>query len=185
MADNACIGIVELSSISKGFEVQDAVLKSANVRKLVARTIWSGKYLILVAGEHADVESCLQTAVRIGGYAVIQTVAIPQVDERVFPALAGTAPEAPEAKGVLVVETFSAASAVKLADLAAKQADVSILRIHLAMAIGGKGMAVFAGDTESLKSALDPVLEFSRDDGMLAGVALIPNPHPDLLQELL
>jgi microcompartment protein CcmL/EutN len=185
MADKACVGIIELSSLSKGFEVQDAVLKSANVEKLLARTICSGKYLILVRGEHADVESCLRTAARIGDYAVIQAVAVPQVDERVFPALAGAAPEAEDVRGLLVVETFSAASALKLADLAVKRADVSILRIHLAMAIGGKGLVVFAGDVESLKSALDPVLEFAREDGMLAGTSLIPNPHPDLLRDLL
>ena len=56
------IGIIELASIYKGFEVQDAVLKSANVEKLIARTICSGKYLIMIRGSVSDVESALGTA---------------------------------------------------------------------------------------------------------------------------
>ena len=180
------IGIIELSSLSKGFEVQDAVLKSAAVEKLFGRTICSGKYLIVVRGEIADVESCLETAKRVGDYAVVQAVSVPQVDEKVFPAIAGaTALERADAGGALVLETFSAASAVKLADLAVKEADIDLLRIQLAMAIGGKGLVVAVGDMESLKSALLPVLAFARDDGMLGGYSLISNPHPDLLRELL
>ncbi len=186
MSSANAVGIIELSSLSKGFEVEDAVLKSTRVEKLLARSICSGKFLILVRGEIADVETCLKTAARVGDFAVVQTVLIPRVSEAVFPAMAGaTALDAVEPKGALVLETFSAASAVRLADIAAKQADVDILRIHLAMAIGGKGLVVLTGDMESLKSALGPVLDFARDDGMLAGYALIPNPHPDLLREMI
>ncbi|HEX9934191.1 MAG TPA: BMC domain-containing protein [bacterium] len=186
MNSNNAVGIIELSSLSKGFEVEDAVLKFSSVEKLLARSICSGKFLILVRGEIADIETCLTRAGQVGDFAVVQSVLIPRVDDAVFPAIAGTASmERPDVEGVLVLETFSAASAIKLADLAAKQADVSILRIHLAMAIGGKGLVLLTGDMESLKSALGPVLDFARDDGMLAGYALIPNPHPDLLRELI
>lgn len=48
MNNGNAIGIIELGSIYKGFAVQDAVLKSANVEKLIARTICSGKYLMIV-----------------------------------------------------------------------------------------------------------------------------------------
>jgi len=180
------VGIIELSSISKGFEVQDAVLKFSSVEKLVARSICSGKYLILVRGEIADVESCLEKARSVGGFAVIQIVILPKMDEKIFPAIVGaTALDSPEIGGVLIFETFSAASALKISDIAVKQADVTILRIHLAMAIGGKGLAVLTGDMESLKSIVGPVLEYAKDDGMLAGYTLIPNPHPELLRELI
>ena len=55
MVNKNAIGIIELASIFKGFEVQDMGLKSANVEKILARTICSGKYLIIVRGEIADV----------------------------------------------------------------------------------------------------------------------------------
>jgi microcompartment protein CcmL/EutN len=186
MTSKTTIGLVELSGLAAGYEVEDRVLKSARVEKLVGRSICSGKYLLVVRGEFADVESGLETARRTGGAAVIQAVAVPRVDEGILPALSGcTAADGRAAEGLLVLETFSAASAVKLADVAAKAAGVAVLRIHLAMAIGGKGLVILAGDTETLKAARGPVLDWARDDGLLGGVALIPNPHPDLLRELL
>jgi hypothetical protein len=44
---------------------------------------------------------------------------------------------------------------------------------------------VLTGDVESLKSALGPVLDYMKGDGMLAGYSLITNPHPELLRELI
>lgn len=39
------IGILELTSIAKGMELGDAMLKSANVNLLVSKTICPGKFL--------------------------------------------------------------------------------------------------------------------------------------------
>lgn len=39
------IGILELTSIAKGMELGDAMLKSANVDLLVSKTICPGKFL--------------------------------------------------------------------------------------------------------------------------------------------
>ena len=179
------VGVIELASLSKGFEVSDAILKSARVEKLVGRTVCSGKYLILVRGPLADVESCLATARATGGFAVVAALAVPNVEETVFSALSGAAgPDRPDTEGLLVVETFSVASAIKAGDTAVKAAGVTLVRIHAAMAIGGKGLVVCTGDMESLKSALTPVLDFLKNEGMLAGYALLSNPHPDVLREL-
>ena len=41
----SAIGIVETSSIAKGYEVADAVLKTADVQIVVNRTICPGKYI--------------------------------------------------------------------------------------------------------------------------------------------
>jgi len=54
MSSRYTIGIIELASIFKGYEVQDQILKSALVEKIIARTICSGKYLIIVRREEND-----------------------------------------------------------------------------------------------------------------------------------
>ena len=51
------IGLIETSSIARGYEIQDAMLKAADVTLMVARTICSGKYMIVVAGEVSAVEA--------------------------------------------------------------------------------------------------------------------------------
>ncbi len=180
------IGIIELSSIHKGFEVQDAVLTETTVEKLVARTICSGKYVIMVRGEIADVESSIEIAKSTGDYAIINAILIPNVDEAIFPALSGTTTlDSPKVDGMLIIETFSVASAIKAADYAVKEADIVLLRIHVAMAIGGKGLVVMTGSIDALKSALIPAMEYIKEDGMLVGYSLITDPHEDVLRELI
>lgn len=189
MATGNALGIIELGSIYKGYEVEDAVLKAAGVEKLVARTICSGKFLMIVRGGVGDVETALAVAREAGGFAVVNAVMIPSVDPRVFPAIAGcTVLEHPgEAKpgALLIMETFSVASAIRAADLAVKEADLDLLRIHVAMAVGGKGFLVMTGPVGALEAAVKPAAESCRQDGMLAGYAIIRNPHEDVLRELL
>jgi microcompartment protein CcmL/EutN len=187
MDDKNSIGIIELASIFKGFEVQDAILKYASIEKMLARTICSGKYLIMIRGSISDIETCLELATEKGGFAIINTVSIPRVDPRVFPAITGptTIQIEKAVDGMLVIETFSVASAIKAADYAVKEADLEINRIHVAMAIGGKGYVVITGDLDALKSAVIPAVEYIKGEGMLAGYTLISHPHPDLLRELI
>ena len=54
MTKNA-IGIVELSSIAAGYSSSDEMLKAANVDMLLARSICSRKYMVMVGGDVADV----------------------------------------------------------------------------------------------------------------------------------
>jgi microcompartment protein CcmL/EutN len=178
------IGIIELSSIAKGFETQDAVLKDALVEKLIARTICSGKYLILVRGEVGDVESAMGRARDIGAYAIINCITIPNIHEKVFPAIAGpTSLDMPRPDGLAVIETFSVASAICAADYAVKEADVHIVRIHVSMAIGGKGVVILTGGIDALRSAIIPAIDFVKEEGMLAGHCLITHPHESMFSE--
>jgi microcompartment protein CcmL/EutN len=189
MTPRNAVGILELGSIYKGFEVQDAMLKAANVEKVVARTICSGKYFMIVRGSVADVEAAVAIAREVGGFAVINTATIPNVDPRVFPALSGcTVMQRSAEQGVgalLIIETFSVVSAIKAADLAIKEADLELLRVHVAMAIGGKGFVVMTGDIGALESAVKPAVAYCKQEGMLAGYTIIRNPHEEVLRELL
>jgi microcompartment protein CcmL/EutN len=188
MTGNA-VAVVELGSIYKGFEVQDAMLKTANVEKVVARTICSGKYFIVVRGSVADVEAAADIAREVGGFSVINIATLPNVDHRVFPAMAGCSVIQLNAQtsvgAVLILETFSVVSAIKAADLAIKEADLDLLRVHVAMAVGGKGFVVMTGDIGALESAVKPAVAYCQQEGMLAGYAIISNPHEEVLRELL
>jgi microcompartment protein CcmL/EutN len=184
---NNAIGLVELSCIHKGFEVLDRMIKSARVEKILARTVCSGKYLILVRGELADVGAALDAGKEAAEYSIINALVIPNVEEELFPALAGTTSFAgtllPD--GMLVVETFSVVSCIKAADFALKAADISMLRVHVAMAVGGKGYFVATGNIDALKSSLEPVLDFLKEEGSLVGYSLITQPGEELLREII
>ena len=70
------IGLIELSSIAAGFMVADTMLKAGNVRLLLSRSICSGKYMVLIGGDTAAIESAVP-----GSYA---TVAFPRRGLRRF-----------------------------------------------------------------------------------------------------
>lgn len=114
---------------------------------------------------------------------------IPNIDPRVFPAITGsTTLQINTNKNVgamLVIETFSVASAIKAADFAVKEAKLDLVRVHVAMAVGGKGFVVMTGDVAALEAAVKPALEYIKQDGMLAGYVIIKNPHEELLRELI
>lgn len=190
MSGRNAIGIIELASIYKGFAVQDEILKSANVEKLIARTICSGKYFMVFRGNIADVENAISIAKEVGGFSVINATSIANLDPRVFPAIAGTTTidingSEKNIGAMLIIETFSVVSAIKAADFAAKEADLEILRVHVAMAVGGKGFVVITGNIDALEAAAKPAIEYIKQDGMLAGYVIIKNPHEEVLKELI
>ena len=190
MSRGNALGLIELASIGKGFEVQDAILKAANVEKLIARTICSGKYFIAIRGEVADVEASVAVGIEIGGFAIVNSATIPNLDPKVFPAIVGNTvfdqgKNAAHVGALLIIETFSVVSAIKAADIAVKEAELDLLRVHVAMAIGGKGFLVITGDISSLEAAAQPAVAYCKEDGLLAGYSLIKNPHEDVLKELI
>ena len=90
--------------------------------------------------------------------------------------------EPSQLKSIGVVETFSAASIIEVADAAVKSANVTLLRIHLAMALGGKGFVVMAGDVSSVQAAVAAGSKAAAEDGMLVGKGVIPAPRRRALQ---
>ena len=148
------IGIIETSSIAKGFQIADTVLKTANVEILVNRTICPGKYMVLIGGDVDAVNSSVEAGVRVGAHTVVDHFVIANVHPAVFPAISGVA-HLPELKALGVVESFSVASIIEAADAAVKATPIQLVCIHLAMAIGGKGWVSLTGDVASVEEAVE------------------------------
>lgn len=55
------VGILELSSIAKGMETGDAMLKSANVELLVSKTLCPGKFLLMLGGDVGAVQQAINS----------------------------------------------------------------------------------------------------------------------------
>src|SRR5258706_4300542 len=80
------IGLVELGSVAAGFEVCDAMLKTSDVELILSRSICSGKYMVMVRGDVAAVDSAVKVGSRAGHFSIIDSVGIPDVDDSVLPA---------------------------------------------------------------------------------------------------
>jgi len=178
------IGLLELSSIATGYEVEDAMLKAANVELLVARTICSGKYLVVVAGDTSAVTASVEAGQELSGNALVEARVIPRVHPQIFPAISGVVELSKEEIGALgVLETFSASSIIDCADAAAKAGDVTLFRVHLAMAVGGKGFFLVTGTVSAVEAAVAAGEDVARDSGILVDRRVIPRPRPALFRE--
>ncbi len=71
MSKGNAIGIVETSSIAKGFEIADTLLKAANVRLIVNRTICPGKYMVIIGGEVDAVNSSIEAGLRVAAHTTV------------------------------------------------------------------------------------------------------------------
>jgi microcompartment protein CcmL/EutN len=183
MAKNS-IGLIELTSIAAGFQACDAMLKTADVDLLLARSICSGKYMVMVRGDVAAVEAAVAGGVAAGSFSVIDSFVIPNLHEAVFPAIAGASKvDSLEALGI--VESFSVAALIEGADAAAKSANVELIEIRLAMALGGKAFVTLTGNVAAVQSAVDAGAEMVGRKGMLVNKVVIPHPRPELLNEMI
>ena len=183
MAKNS-IGLIELTSIASGFLVCDAMLKTADVELVLSRSICSGKYMVMVRGDVAAVQAAVSAGIAGARFSVIDSFVIPNLHEAVFPAISGSSKvEVLSALGI--VESFSVASLIEGADAAVKSANVELIEIRLAMAMGGKAFVTLTGDVAAVESAVEAAAQVVGQKGMLVNKVVIPHPRPELLKELI
>jgi microcompartment protein CcmL/EutN len=178
------IGLIELSSVAAGFEVADTMLKAGNVRLLLSRSICSGKYMVLIGGETAAVQSAVAAGAEAAKGCLIDQFVIANVHPDVFMALGRTTPVEPTgALGIL--ESFNVATLIQGADAAAKAAAVTLLEIRLAMALGGKAFCTMTGDVSSVQAAVAAGRRVISDAGVLVNAVVLSRPHPDVYREVI
>jgi microcompartment protein CcmL/EutN len=184
MASHKSIGCIEFSSIGVGLIVEDEMLKAASVDLLIARTICSGKYLVLVGGSVSDVEASIRCGLDRAGEAVIDSMLIPNIHESVFPALGQSVVLDDDSVGALgIIETFSGTSILAAADAAAKAGRVTLFRIHVAMALGGKGLCLMTGSVADVRAGVQAGADAARTRGLLVFEGVIPRPSKELFGE--
>ena len=120
----------------------------------------------------------------MAGPSLIERRTIARVNPAVLAAMANAVDIDPsQLKAIGVVETFSAASIIEVADAAIKAANVQLLRMHLAMALGGKGFVLLTGDVASVQAAVNAGAKVAAEDGVLVGKAVIAAPSPELFRD--
>lgn len=176
------LGLIEFKSVARGIITTDAIAKKAPVKILDTHPICPGKYVVIFAGEVADVEESMKAGIKVGGDLVVNELFLPYVHRDIIPAITGTT--VIENFGAIgVIETFSIASCVVAADKAAKETPAKMVEIRLANGLGGKGYFVLTGDLADVEASIAVAKGHTQSEGMLAGCEIIPAPHPDLINK--
>ncbi len=177
------IGIIESSSIAKGYEICDAMAKASVVEILDAQPICPGKFMILVGGMVADVQHAVAAGMEMAGSCMIDHLVIPNIHPQVFEAINATS-QIDGVEAIGIIETYSIAAGVSAADIAVKAADVDLIEVRLSRGMGGKCFVLMTGEVADVRSAVSAACEIVEKDGMLAACTVIPSPHEDLKKYL-
>lgn len=181
---NNAIGGVELSSVAKGLESADAMLKTAEVSLLLSRSICAGKYIILVTGDVGAVNAAVEAGANKAAHALVDSFVIPNIHPEVFPAIAGTA-VVNELEALGIIESFSVSALIEAADAAVKSADVRLIEIRLAMALGGKAFVTLTGSVAAAETAVSAGAAVVGKKGLLVEKVVIAKPRKELLREMI
>jgi microcompartment protein CcmL/EutN len=71
------------------------------------------------------------------------------------------------------------------ADAAVKTADVNLIEIRLAMALGGKAFATLNGEVAAVRAAVEAGAAVVAEKGLLVNTVVIPSPSAQLYREVL
>ncbi len=177
------VGLIESSSIAKGYEIADAVVKRSPVQLLWARTVSPGKHVTLFSGEVSETTYAMERGVEVGADAVLDHMLISNVHVDLVPAIRGPRRVVvDEALGI--VELSSVASAILAADLAAKTSAVELIEVRLAMHLGGKGFFLVAGETGDVEAAVARSSDLARSRDAFVREVVIPRVSAELLEHL-
>jgi microcompartment protein CcmL/EutN len=178
------LGMVELLSVARGIEVADVMKKTADIELLLSNSTCPGKYIILIRGEVSDVQSSVSEGTRTADDAFIDNLVLPNPHPEIFSAIAGTSP-VDNLKALGIIETYSVSSSIISSDEGAKSANVSLINLRLAVALGGKSFCIFSGDVSAVRNAVENGSRYPSKEGLIVRTAIIPDPDPDLYNHII
>ena len=174
-----CVGFLEISTIAKGIQVVDALVKKASVELVLAYPFSSGRYLICFHGEVEDTKSAFIAGKHAADKSLIDSCLLPKIHSEVLSVLREQ-PKIQEMEALGILETLTCSSCILAADKSLKTSKVKLIKIHLGKGIGGKAYFVIEGEVEDVNSALLESVRVLNGQGIIEKI-LIPQADPKLL----
>lgn len=175
------IGVIEISTISKGYRLSDEILKLVEVDLTMAQPICPGKFVLIVAGRVANVRSAMEFAEKNYAENLIDISFLGRISDDVYRAILGSC-EPTQRDAVGMIETFSIASVIKAADIAVKSAGVEVIEVRIARGMGGKSYVILTGSVSNVEIAVQNGARHAIEEGQLVDTTVIADPHEDLWQ---
>jgi microcompartment protein CcmL/EutN len=180
---STALGLIEFKTVPVGIYATDEMIKAAEIKLLFTAPTCPGKYITIVSGEVAEVETSVKRGVETGGAFFVDSCVIPNISESVIPALTGTV-NVPDIRAIGIIETIAAISAVMVADIVAKAAEVHLLEIRMARGLGGKGEIFYTGELGAVEAANKAALEAGGRGSGIVSATVIARPSRALIEAI-
>jgi len=171
------IGLIEVSSIAKGYFLLDQMIKKAPVDILLSKTISPGKYIILISSDVASTEESMRMALDVVSPFLVDSLFIPQLHPEILPGIKGNYKKQ-KIDSLLIVETATVSSTILALDQGLKAAEVTLLELKLGQGLGGKGYFVLTGDLSETEASLAHAKNILSDERLLHS-EIIARPHEE------
>lgn len=177
------LGLLELSSIARGYRALDALVKRSPVTVLQANLVEPGHYLVLFGGGVAEVQEAMAAGLESAEGCVLASLELPMVHEQVLSGLRGTlALEAdPDTLGIVEAKTVSAG--LQACDRVLKDAYVTLAGLRITPGLGGRSYFVVQGQQHDVEAALEAARAVLGDAAH--ALECVPRPHPDFVAQVL
>jgi microcompartment protein CcmL/EutN len=178
------IAIVEFRDIAIGIYATDAIVKKASISLLKCGIVSRGRYLTLIGGTTGSVAESLAEGLACGRDNVIDHVMLPDVHPQVHDAVLGTLNPI-QGGAMAIIETPTASSNVRAAELALKGTHVGLSEMRLAdSSLSGKGVSIYRGDLPDIEAAVDIAVTYLKGAGIHVVHQIIPAPSESLGRQI-
>ncbi len=174
------LGVAEFRSVALGIKAADTMVKAADIKLVMSQVVCPGKYIVLFYGKLSSVKAALETAEASPFDTVlIDTYLLGNPDPSLFSAIYGmTEKGSPEAVGI--IEGYSVASIIGVADEVVKTSPVKLIEIRLARGMTGKSYALFCGELSAVEASMEKAKHTLLENAMYIQSAVIPSPDPQI-----
>lgn len=179
----SALGLMEYLKIPTGMVAADKMAKASNIEIIHASVVCPGKYIVLFKGKLSEVLSAMESGTKGFEENIIDSFVLGNPEKQIYSAISSSS--SVEIKGALgIVESYSVASIVEAADIAAKTAIVDVIEIRLARGMCGKSLFTICGELAAVEAAIEKSKNSLKEKGMLLDTAIIPNPSPNFVSNL-
>lgn len=169
------LAMAEFTTVSTGIRAADMMVKTAEVNVVEAQTVCPGKYIILIEGALSAVRASLDAVRHEFPEKLIDSFVLGNPHESIFPAIYGSA-EIKDKRALGVLETYSAASIILAADIAAKTSIVSLIELRIARGMCGKSYMLITGEVAAVEAAIEKAKSEISGKTMFLDSSVIANP---------
>ncbi|WP_373440712.1 ethanolamine utilization microcompartment shell protein [Listeria monocytogenes] len=171
------LGILELRSISKGYEMADVFLKAGNVTLFTFRPTCPGKFLIILQGASGELTSAMQDAKEKAGKFHVSSYILHIAHEELLAFLNNKHPKV-EVDAVGIIEISQLGAGLNAVNEALKKSAIHLKRMTLGASIGGKFVAVFTGEVSAIQEGMRILIETAEPKKVIHHTVI---PSPDEL----
>lgn len=179
----SALGLVEYLKIPTGMVATDKMAKTANIEIIHSATVCPGKYIVLFNGNLSDVKAAIEVSNRDFEENVIDSFLLGNPVEQIYSAIAGTTQV--EIDGAIgIVESYSVASIIEAADIAAKTSAITLVEVRLARGMCGKSFFIISGFLSEVEMAVENSIKYLKEKGLYLDSGVIPNPDKRFIENL-